>query len=57
MKSRAEKIETVQTNTASREVRGDLDQLKKLEREGHGHCREAKKLRRRLYGKQDREVG
>lgn len=57
MKSRAEKIETVQTNTASREVRGDLDQLKKLEREGHGHCREAKKLRRRLYGKQGEEAG
>ncbi len=31
-----------------REDRGDFGQLEKLEAEGHGHCREAVKLRTKL---------
>jgi hypothetical protein len=33
---------------AEREKRGDAGQLKKLEREGHSHCKEAKRLRVKL---------
>lgn len=33
---------------AEREVRGDMGQVAKLEREGHGHCKEAERLRARI---------
>ncbi len=33
---------------ASREKRGDTGQLARLEANGHGHCREAEKLRQGL---------
>ena len=35
-----------------REGRGDRGQLAKLEREGHGHCREADRLRAKLAERQ-----
>lgn len=33
---------------AAREKRGDAGQLARLEANGHGHCREAEKLRKKL---------
>ena len=40
----ARRREAEERNEARRE-RGDAGQLARLEREGHGHCREAKRLR------------
>ena len=33
---------------AARDARTDEEQLKSLERRGHGHCKEAQRLRERL---------
>ncbi len=33
---------------AERDARGDAGQVAKLEREGHGHCEEAERLRERI---------
>ncbi len=33
---------------AEREERGDAGQLAKLEREGHGHCKEVERLSKRI---------
>ena len=37
----------------ARIARGDAGQLAKLEREGHGHCKEAKRLRASRKGRTD----
>jgi hypothetical protein len=33
---------------AARAMRTDLEQIQKLERAGHGHCREIERLRKRM---------
>lgn len=40
--------EAAMQRQALRDKRGDKGQLEKLEKEGHGHCKEAKRLRAKL---------
>ena len=45
---RTERQEFAAKSAEEREKRGDPGQLARLESEGHGHCREATKLRKKL---------
>ena len=45
---RAERATNVATLVEEREKRGDTGQLLRLEANGHGHCQEAEKLRKKL---------
>lgn len=51
MKSREKRQqlrEQAEQMAAAREARGDAGQLARLETRGHGHCKEAEKLRKKL---------
>ncbi len=45
---REERQREAQERQAAREKLGDAGQLAKLEKAGHGHCKEAERLRKRL---------
>ncbi len=45
---REERRHTAELAKKAREERGDEGQLLRLERSGHGHCKEAKRLRKKL---------
>lgn len=45
---RQERQAEAEERRRAREKRGDAGQLSKLERSGHGHCREADRLREKL---------
>ena len=45
---REERQREAKERKAEREKRGDVNQLYRLEAAGHGHCKEAKRLRQEL---------
>lgn len=49
MKTREEKRLNVQRLRAQRDARTPEQQLRKLEAQGHGHCREAERLRSLIH--------
>ena len=48
MKRRRERREEAQLRQEARDARTDHDQIALLKRGGHGHCREAVRLRKRI---------
>jgi hypothetical protein len=45
---RSERQEEAEARQKARNARSDAEQLRLLEEKGHGHCREAQRLREKL---------
>lgn len=51
---RKERQDEAKQRQEIREARGDAAQLELLEEMGHGHCKEANRLRKRLQKKEEK---